>query len=369
MSRRTWLLLVVLLAALVPACWSLAADEEPDPCAMGYGGDDGFGGEGGGGFGGGDVGTGFGGSDVGTGIGGSDVGVGPSSSDVGVGPSSSDVGVGPSSGAGGGFGARPAPHRARRWRRHRRGGLGVAQQADCPYMIPPYMYGGPDWQPLTTAKLRQIAIQNNIDGCASQTGIQQNRTIGLSFEDWVLTTIGRYPKPPGEGRNEMPFPSQERKMQNNGLPASVIPELVAGQLTTHVDLGAMTVTQDTFPNSAFFEVKAVKSTITLGTSQYRILGLLDVAHTLPTVPDAGGPYPPPLVDFITTGGTVVSSSVVTKATGWSVAVWQQSVSYDANSAHPNNPDLRLEDATCLNPSLYAGLPSYKVSPGRGRSPR
>ena len=97
---RARLLLLALLAVLVPACWSLAADE-PNQCSTGYGGgDDGFGGEGGGGFGGG-VGTGFGGS---------------------------DVGVGPSSGAGGGFSARPVPHRLRR---HRRGGLGVARQAIC----------------------------------------------------------------------------------------------------------------------------------------------------------------------------------------------------------------------------------------------
>jgi len=123
MSRRARLLLVVLLAALVSACWSLAADEtRTDPCATGYGGDDGVGGEGGGGV---------GGSDVGTGVGGSDVGVGSSSADVGVGAgagsSSSDVSVGA-----GGFSARPVPHRMRRRRLHRRGGLGTAQEAVCP---------------------------------------------------------------------------------------------------------------------------------------------------------------------------------------------------------------------------------------------
>ena len=121
------LCIVALLAAVVPACWSDAADETQTQCAAGYGGDYGAGGEGGGGFGGSEFGTGVGGSDVGTsaGVGGSGVGVASSSSDASVGA--------------GGFSARPVPHGVRR--RHRRlkrghyrgdGPLGVAQEAICP---------------------------------------------------------------------------------------------------------------------------------------------------------------------------------------------------------------------------------------------
>jgi hypothetical protein len=122
LSLRARLLLVALLAGLVPACWSLAADET-NQCATGYGGgDEGFGG---GGFGGG---AGFGGGDFGTSVGGS---VGTSFG-TDVASSSADVsGAGPSSGAaGGGFGTRPVPHRVRR--RHRRDGIGTAQEAICP---------------------------------------------------------------------------------------------------------------------------------------------------------------------------------------------------------------------------------------------
>ena len=91
----------------------------------------------------------------------------------------------------------------------------------------------PDWQPLTTTKLRWIAAQTNIGGSNSQTGIQQSRTIGLAFENWVLTSIGLYPAPPGLGRNYKSFFSPVRKKaNNNGLPASVIPEFVADQTTT-----------------------------------------------------------------------------------------------------------------------------------------
>jgi hypothetical protein len=207
--------------------------------------------------------------------------------------------------------------------------------ATCPQPPPP------NWQPLPTTILRQIAIQNKIDGCDKQTGVTQSRTIGLAFERWVLTTYGVIPKPPGPGRNTMSFMSMERMTANAGLPASVIPEFVGDQ------------TQ--FPQSVRYEVKAVTGALTPGTSNWQILGLLDVANTRNTV-DAGT-HPAPAVFFITTGNTTVSTSVLTKAqaTGWSVAIWQQKVLYDANmydaNSVTNNPNLSLGDATCLTPNL------------------
>ncbi len=121
----------------------------------------------------------------------------------------------------------------------------------------------------------------------------------------------------------------------------------------------MTRTRWSSRRLAFFEVKAVTNLILPSTSRWQILGLLDVAHTFPTRPDAGV-YPPPAVIFITTGGTIIGQGVVDQANMWTVAVWQKQVSYNANSANPNDPDLRIEDATCLNPNLYATLPSYGV---------
>jgi hypothetical protein len=243
----------------------------------------------------------------------------------------------------------------------------VARLADCadpalPVNVPPPPSMVPSWQPLTTTKLRSIAIASNVNGCASQTGITQNRTIGLAFENWALTTIGLYPKPPGFGRNTASFMSQARqKANNNGLPASVIPEFVGDQSTTQVDILAWKIKTVTFPQSAFFEVKAVTAPITLATSKSQILGLLDVAITKTTPP--AGPHPPPLVLFITTGGTTVAPDVVAQGIAWKVAVWQQTASYNANSANANDPDLRLEKATCLTPSLYGSLSSYQVNPG------
>ena len=337
--RLIYLLLVSLLAFAGCQLWALAADEEPGPCAAGVGGADGAGGGGGGGAGGA---YGAGGSDVGPGLGGSGVGVASSSADV--------SGAGPSSGAGGGFSARPVPHRARRLRRHRRGGLGTAREADCPLVpsmnLPPPP-PTPMWVGLDTQTLRQIAIQNNIRGCASQTGITQSRTIGVAFETWVLKTMGQLP------RWTTPIYSPLRALQNKnkpgGLPKSVIPEFVSSQVTFSLQ-SPLSLTRDYFPNSMFYEVKAVTGVLTPGTSQWQILGLLNVASIFPTVP--AGPHAPPLVMFTTTSNTTISQPVVTTATGSGVAVWQQIVEYDANSATPSNPTLRIASPACLNPSVY-----------------
>ena len=192
-----------------------------DPCAMlsGAGGDEGVGGAGDGG---GDLGG--GGSDVGG------AGVGAGGSDVGAG-----VGGAPGAGVGAGAGDGMAranghpglfahPQRAGR----RPGRLGTARQADCPapMNVPPPPPPGPPpplLVPLDTQKLRSIAIQNNIDNCASATGVTQNRKIGVAFETWVLKTMGQIP------RWKKLIPSHERKKQTGGLPVSVIPEFVGDQ--------------------------------------------------------------------------------------------------------------------------------------------
>ncbi len=53
-----------------------------------------------------------------------------------------------------------------------------------------------------------------------------------------------------------------------------------------------------------------------------------------------------------------------QATAWSVAVWQQIVQYDANSANTKNPDLRLGAAECLNKSVYPPV-NYVMWPNSG----
>jgi len=220
----------------------------------------------------------------------------------------------------------------------------------------------PNWQGLTTTQLRWIANQNNINGCATQTGITQSRTIGVAFETWVLKT-----RKQNNPRWTTPIPSAARAKNTNGLPASVIPEYVDDQVKVTLTTAApLTVTWDYFPKSMFYEVKAKNGTLTPGTSQWQILGLLDVATSFPTAPTTA--HAPPLVFFTTTSNTTVSTKgtstspgVVAQATTWGVAVWQQIVEYDANSSTPNNPNLRLGPTTCLNDSVYQNVPAVDLT--------
>jgi hypothetical protein len=349
----------------VSACDSQSTDSGAggNLCA-GLGGAGGFGGDGAGGFGGSDVGTSVGGSDVGVGAGvGGSFGVG-----AGVGGSFGDaVGASVGAGAGDAWSSGDEGHVARAPLRHRgrRRGIGTARQAGCSGQpqqnyIPPPPSRMPNWQPLTTTILRSIAIANNINGCAGQTGITQNRSIGVAFEAWVLKTMGQLP------RWTTPIFSTARQKANGGLPtslpASVIPEFVGDQTGTTVNVMPPSMTTVYFDKSVFFEVKAVTGALTLGYSKSQIRGLLDVATSYPpAVPT--GPHPPPAVFFTTTGNTTVAQDVVALGNSSMVAVWQQQVLYDANSANPNNPDLSLGDEVCLTPGLYSGWLAQWIAPG------
>jgi hypothetical protein len=72
---------------------------------------------------------------------------------------------------------------------------------------------------------------------------------------------------------------------------------------------------------------------------------------------ASGAHAPPLVMFTTTSNTTIAPSTVKEANQLGVAVWQQMVEYDANSATPNNPNLRIAKPECLNDSVYTTSPS------------
>jgi hypothetical protein len=147
----------------------------------------------------------------------------------------------------------------------------------------------------------------------------------------------------------------------------VIPEYVEDQIKFTLS-APLNLNWAYFPNSVFFEVKAVNGTLTPGTSKWQILGLLDVATSFPTVPSTA--HAPPAVIFTTTSNTSVSTTgttsvpgVVAQADAWGVGVWQEMVYYDSTSATPDNPLLHLGDAVCLNPNLYPTLSLTWLYPG------
>jgi hypothetical protein len=349
--RRLVCLLVVALFGLsaigANGCnpWALDDPTSPPATCPGVGGDGAGGGAGGDDGAGGtpDDGAGGGSTEVSAGAGAASSST-DASAGAGAGPSCSDV----SAGAGAGPGVRPVHHPGGP---RRRGGLGTAAEAFCPG-LPPMMTSMPRLYPFTTLDLRAVAAAQNIG--QGMTGVQFNRAVGLAFEDWVLTTMGQLP------RNTTPLISAARQLKNasrGGLPKSVIPEYV-DSLSLVVNFKPV----GTWPWSQFFEVKAVTGALTLSTSQWQILGLIDVAAKSPVTTATNTYAPPPELMFTTTANTTIAQSVIDYASSRGVAIWQRMVFSDFTP--PNNPDLYLGDANPLNPQLYgnAALPTFSGFP-------
>jgi hypothetical protein len=301
---------------------------------------------------------GAGGGDEGAGGDGSGAGAGPGVS-VGAGGSSAES-AGAGAGDGDGAWSNGGVGHVARAPRHRghRGGIGRAGQADCPTMMPPMQPAPatPAWTyppvpnviPLTTMRLRAIATAQGIG--VGQTGITLNRTMGLAFENWVLTMLGQIP------RNTMSFLSPERQSHNSangGLPASVIPEYVSDLALFFFGGMAPSV----LPDSEFWEVKAVTGTLTPASNRYQIVGLIDVASRSPAGMSTAAKHPPPTVVFTITGNTSFSPSVYMTATASGVAIWLQTVFVDATIPNDPNPDLYIGAMYPMNPDVYiTGVP-------------
>jgi hypothetical protein len=236
-------------------------------------------------------------------------------------------------------------------RRGHRGGTGSAQQAQCPgspgWTLPPIPASMPlptGAVPLVTTRLRFICTAQNVG--AGATGIQFSSACGLEFENWVLWTLQFKP-------NKTPIDSavrQAKNKNNGGLPAAVIPDYLRTVSIEDIDSGKVF----SFPNSAFGEVKAVAGSLTPGDSRWQILGLLDVARRSPITMAPVSQPPPPVLELVTTGNTLVAISTIQQANLWGVVLVQQVV-YEV-PAVPNdpNPDLCLGAKQVLN---YGSTPN------------
>jgi hypothetical protein len=311
----------------------------------GAGGDDGAGGAGGGDGTGGD----------GSGLGGSfgvSVGAGGSFGDA-VG-ASVGAGAGDARSAWAGRHVPRAPHH-----RGRRGGIGKAQQADCPFpawTFPPLP--GPlvplptGAVGLTTKRLRFICTMG---AGVTSTGITFNRDCGLLFQNWVLWTLQ-------EEESKKLIDSPLRAAQNSmGLPGAVIPDFVGPLYVAVQDSPGVLP----LPRSYFDEVKAVTGNLSLSYSQYQILGLIDVASRSPAGSSMISKHPPPELVFTTTGNTAIPGTTLAKATTLGVAIWQQIVYEVPAMPDDPNPDLCIGPNTPLNASVYsttAIVPPYRVAP-------
>jgi RHS repeat-associated protein len=203
----------------------------------------------------------------------------------------------------------------------------------------------PDGQaavPLTTFRLRAIARAQGIG--AGLTGILFNRAVGRAFQEFANTSLGLT-------ENFTPYPSPARAAYG-GAP-TVIPDAVRNITKIDVTLtwyGAQRITTTTYPNSSFFEVKAVNGTLNLSSSGQQIRGLIDVAARSPAGAATGPDRVLPTITFITTANTIIGPDVLAEATRRGVAVWQV-VAYEVPGG-AGGAQIGFSPAVPLNPQVF-----------------
>ena len=161
-----------------------------------------------------------------------------------------------------------------------------------------------DVKELTTSSLSNKASQVGIQ---YNTTVELNRIIGRNFQETILAATGM--------RENTTRKSSEDREDAYGPPTTV-PDMVGDAIDSEGRV---------YNNSTFFEVKAVKRSISLGYSQGQVLGMLD--H-LQKQSAAGLADAIPSLVFITTGNTKIGKSVINEANERKVAVYQVKVYID-----------------------------------------
>jgi len=194
--------------------------------------------------------------------------------------------------------------------------------------------------PLTTFRLRAIAASAGIG--AGLTGVQFNRAVGRAFQEFALNALRLNPE------NFTLFPSPARAAATGGLPAGVIPDAVKNIRV--VDISWFIPETTVYPNSSFFEVKAVNGVLGLGSSNSQIRGLIDVAARSAAGMATGPDAPLPTVTFITTANTLIGPDVIAEATRRGVALWQV-IAYEVPGPG-GTTGIGFSPAIPLNPAVF-----------------
>jgi RHS repeat-associated protein len=195
--------------------------------------------------------------------------------------------------------------------------------------------------PLTTVRLREIARAQSI-GAPVQSGPLFNRAVGRSFQEFVLRSLGLT-----ENFQVFTSPAAPR----------VVPEAVAPISMAYFG-GSVAAW---YPNSSFYEIKAVNRVLTLSYRKGQIRGLIEAAANSAagraTTPHA----PPPRVTFITTGDTKIGSDIIAEATARGVAIWHGVVLEEAGAPVSGPTLLGVGAIFPLNPQVY----ELRAPPGAG----
>lgn len=169
----------------------------------------------------------------------------------------------------------------------------------------PRSYAQTGYKPLTTTDLRSLALREGV--CyQSLPLVQFNRCVGLAFQRTVIELIFR------KSQNTLPVLSPLRAALTSANSNRVVSVVIPDAIFDFTD----EKTKIVYPEGGYTEVKAVKGTLRLSSSNYQIAGLLDIATRLKIVPLGGTPA----LTFITTADTDIGSDVIAKAASRSPVV-------------------------------------------------
>jgi hypothetical protein len=206
--------------------------------------------------------------------------------------------------------------------------IGVAVTvAMTPFAAQAQTCADPNQTALTKSRLDQIAINQ---------GIALSR-VGVEFEDFALHTIRPgNPVPP----NNRLFPSPLR--QTKAGIGNVEPDGVETLVVNIIPF----LNPQTYPDSVFYESKAVKGTLLPPSyERYQILGFLDVLGRSPA--RAAGENP--AIFFLTTSDVrTISSRTAAEATSRRIGVWHSI----ACEVAPLSGDLQMGPFALRNPIAY-----------------
>ena len=220
-------------------------------------------------------------------------------------------------------------------------------------LLPPFLTGkSPVWSrsSLSTAELRSMTDARGW----TNSGMPQeeiNRITGSAFEDTLKRGLGF------GGKQWLTSPA--RNAATGGKVNFVVPDGV-NDVTTGSFMGRI----QTYRNSVFTEVKAVKGTIGLADNDHQLLGLIDVAANSPAGrAHATNPFGAPnaAIFFLTATDTMIGLDVIAEATAKGVVL------YKSNFYHITRKDgteeLETGPTYALNPQVLNAARPPLLPPG------
>ena len=208
-------------------------------------------------------------------------------------------------------------------------------------------------KPLTTTRLREVARKRGIEG----TGITFNRRVGAAFEHIAIVSQDNSVMKPIIEQQTFFSPERARRTAHlkRGPVPRVRPDGVRSVIVNEFQFWWPPINTTIYPNSSFFEVKAVRGILRLSSNRHQIRGILDVARR-----SQAGRVDKATVVFVTTADAIIGKDIKDRANLLGISLYQVVAGEKDGFIYFSNP-LRINDA----PFGRVDITSIRFSNGVG----